>query len=1043
MTRCVLCLMALLWLVSLALAAELTPGQPDRVVYEADFTKGDAHGWAPAHNLEAFTFADGCLATRATGHDAHMMATGLSLPAADISHVRFRIQSDKPGSTQVYFATTDSPDPAKHAVPAAHCPGDGEWHECEVQLGGLAGFTGTLTMLRLDPVNGGGEQARIGIEWVQLIQKAPILVCTNFSANKAVLEPGEEADLTLKLANFGGAFAKPLAAELMLPKEFVQIDPAAEVQWSGPDHTGQATWHIKAQAVGVPRLHATVKHDDKLIVDAKMCLPIVDWSKLDIPEGQFRTEWVRRAGAADGLALFYLPRTPSKELGRTYGAALVRVKDGGKWKTVGVLCPLAHLTYSRDGVEYSEDIEFGFSDLYVLTSKQAGADWQQVAGSARTGQVMGTSLGVRDLRFPVRRISGPVLRVGIGPDGGKKTAALFPGLEFLGEDEPSSNVEMVGDAGYRPSPPPYQVTVPALAVLKDDILCGMMWPPAGQRDQMPVAEFASPNFIDDQPNHRLACFLPGEPHRTANQPVAAKPYVPESDRELLFRTVLSAIPGGKITDVVPLWYERFGLPEAPPLPHSPERALDICIQGWAQTLWFPEQRGFNNHWHVGQTPYWDARLATNVLVHSWQTGEKRWVEALDLKPETTILDVAGSLFAELDQPDPPGSLKTQQKSGLWLYEPPAGMAEKVRKWTDGKLDSLGEVGAPSLGISANNTLPLLSHALRWGDRDCERAALRALRAMEKFRVPRGCQGWEVHIDIPDIYAAARLIDCYRLGHELTGDEHWLDVARYWAYTGLPFLYSYEVPDTGPHASAHIPWPEDIVGEPELVFQEPDAHHPTPWGSIPVFGTSFYRVSWFGNLVQWCGLCWAKSVYPLLEHAPDDVIRAAADGVVYSGIHQTFDQEPYVGLLPDTWHLSSNVIHPAFIGPVRLEDPLRMMLDEPEFGATHLKIVRRRSRRAVGGPDAELARLVSRAQIVRTHYSGHELRWTQRFPPGQVCETLAVLKDTPIDVLVGDRELPAVEDILQAEEGWQRLPKSRNTALRIRHGRERETVSIRF
>jgi len=391
------------------------------------------------------------------------------------------------------------------------------------------------------------------------------------------------------------------------------------------------------------------------------------------------------------------------------------------------------------------------------------------------------------------------------------------------------------------------------------------------------------------------------------------------------------------------------------------------------------------------------------------------------------------MFKDPKVPAPPDAIRTQRENGLWPYEPPADMAEKVRGWTGGKHESLGEPGSFNVGVSANNAIGLLAHAMRWGDREAEAAGLRALDAMEQFRVPVGCQGWEVHIQIPDIYAAARIMDCYRMGYELSGQKRYLQRALYWAYAGLPFLYSYEVPGTGPGANVSIPWPESLTGKSDLVFTQPDRHHPTPWGSIPVFGTSFYRVSWFGNLVQWCGLCWADSVYSLLRHGDDEVLRAAADGVVISGIHQTYDKEPYVGLLPDTWHLSSNTAHPALIGPVRVESPLRQMIDEPQYGGLHSEVVLAEGRRA---------HVTSRAVPSALSLAADRLSWTQRFPVGECCETMVIGLAAPVTVQVDGRELEKADDILAVDEGWALLADGQ-LALRVKHAAERHRVEVMY
>ena len=80
--------------------------------------------------------------------------------------------------------------------------------------------------------------------------------------------------------------------------------------------------------------------------------------------------------------------------------------------------------------------------------------------------------------------------------------------------------------------------------------------------------------------------------------------------------------------------------------------------------------------------------------------------------------------------------------------------------------------------------------LRYYDIDTSDLSKELTRAMDKFKdsVPRGAQTWECPLHIPDVLASAKLVRAYTLGYELTGDKDLLDSARYWAWTGVPFVY---------------------------------------------------------------------------------------------------------------------------------------------------------------------------------------------------------------------------------------------------------------
>ncbi len=213
-----------------------------------------------------------------------------------------------------------------------------------------------------------------------------------------------------------------------------------------------------------------------------------------------------------------------------------------------------------------------------------------------------------------------------------------------------------------------------------------------------------------------------------------------------------------------------------------------------------------------------------------------------------------------------------QPDGTVLYQPtPAG--------TDyGKTHYARDAN----GLTASYLASLLENAVFAGDRGLIDKGLGHLRALSKFRntVPRGAQTWEVPLHTPDILASAKLLRCYTLGYELTGDAGFLEQARYWAWTGVPFVYL-AAPTDG------------AVGL---------------YATIPVFGATDWVASWFGVPVQWCGLVYADALNQFVKYDPSGPWRRIADGIAASGIQQSWplaDAER-VGLLPDSFQLRPQI-----------------------------------------------------------------------------------------------------------------------------------------
>ncbi len=224
---------------------------------------------------------------------------------------------------------------------------------------------------------------------------------------------------------------------------------------------------------------------------------------------------------------------------------------------------------------------------------------------------------------------------------------------------------------------------------------------------------------------------------------------------------------------------------------------------------------------------------------------------------------------------------------------------------DGSVKYLPEPGQPDLGkthftneasgLTSRVVLDLLEAAAFCGQRDLITNALQHLRELDRFRdgAPRGAQTWECPLHTPDILASAQMVRAYTLGYELTGDAHFLDEARYWAWTGIPFVYLVN-PTEAP------------VGL---------------YATIAVYGATQWRAPvWFGLPVQWCGLVYADALYHLQREDPKGLWKQVADGITLSGMQQSWPEaDPeYAGLLPDSFVLRAQKRNGPAINPATLE-----------------------------------------------------------------------------------------------------------------------------
>jgi hypothetical protein len=228
-----------------------------------------------------------------------------------------------------------------------------------------------------------------------------------------------------------------------------------------------------------------------------------------------------------------------------------------------------------------------------------------------------------------------------------------------------------------------------------------------------------------------------------------------------------------------------------------------------------------------------------------------------------------------------------QPDGTVLYQPsPNGLDYGRTHWA-----------RHANGLTASVLAGLLEAASFSGDRALWQEGLRLLQALDQYRhtVPRGAQTWEIPLHTPDILAAGYLVRAYTLGYEFTGDRRWLEQARYWAWTGVPFLY----------------------------LHPPTSRPVGLYNTIPVLGaTAWVAPCWIGLPVQWCGLVYGEALYGLAVHDPAGPWRQLADGIAVGGVQHTWPETDVErqGLLPDSYQLRPQLRDGPAINPATVQAP---------------------------------------------------------------------------------------------------------------------------
>jgi len=555
-----------------------------------------------------------------------------------------------------------------------------------------------------------------------------------------------------------------------------------------------------------------------------------------------------------------------------FGYYLLSTARNGTYQQVATCCPMAEFAYrNADGIvqcmtirpkEYEIEGDNQGTSTVIFTATEEdteGVLWDVEIHFSMFDR--GKRLSV-EYQFSAQKereliyFRGPMLRVGDGSFGSKKSAALFPGLEFLESDEVSSSErDAAPPINLRLVPHPYKITVPLMAVEHDGCLVALLWNPLekwdGEHDTL-AAIFASPNWHERQNNHLMGLFLPTvEKWVEENQTVASTPYQLEGGKKctLNAQIVIDNKKTGEepqLLDAITHWIDAYGMPSPLTPPRSDEEELLLSRHGFMHTAWDDETQ--TSRHCVGWAPTNAPGFATLLWYDYLATRNQEAKERVMKIAENTIRDsglggLSSNACCHIMKWEFPfyyggveeamnavkastqGLISRQREDGSWGFH----ATEKTKE--------LGKDGDAVLGTCAHPALTVLKYARITGDEEALQAGEKALKFMDKFRVPRGAQAWECPLYEPDILAAAYAVGAYVEGFHITGKRVYLSKAEYWAKCGLPFLYFWNHPE-----------------RPGMRF-----------ASIPVFGTTFYTHSWLGVPVQWNGLVYAYYLQHLAEY----------------------------------------------------------------------------------------------------------------------------------------------------------------------------------
>ena len=495
----------------------------------------------------------------------------------------------------------------------------------------------------------------------------------------------------------------------------------------------------------------------------------------------------------------------------------------------------------------------------------------------------------------------------------------FPGLEYLDKNEPSSNeADIVGPGSHRQVPDIARITMPLMTIQQGERWVSLSWEP----DPQFAAVFDSPDRLFKSGGHVMGLLYPGSDggNRFEGSLLPHNGERLSPGNPLRLKATLAGGRGGSVVLAVQDYVARRGLPAVPKTGYDLQGYVRLATAGWLDSR-VRDGSSFRHAWPGSFSP---ARAADAAVFMDWlarYTTDSKLTQRLK---ETAGNALAGIRAADLNsagighiRPPVPALVYSEAEANvatareharhlLSRFQPDGSIL--FQKSPNG-LDYAKTHFAPDAnGLTAQVLAAELEDTVFCGDPELIREGLRLLRAQEKFdrTVPRGAQTWEVPLHTPDILAAAHLVRAYTLGYELTGEQTLLERAKYWAWTGIPFVYLWN------------PASQDVG----------------PYATIAVLGATQWKApNWMGLPVQWCGLVYANALYRFAKHDPNSIWKHVADGITASGIQQAWpvglDPERQ-GLLPDSFALRAQIRNDAAINPGTVQADVPFLFGLPPF-----------------------------------------------------------------------------------------------------------------
>ncbi len=479
---------------------------------------------------------------------------------------------------------------------------------------------------------------------------------------------------------------------------------------------------------------------------------------------------------------------------------------------------------------------------------------------------------------------------GLGTFGKSKTQGLYAGLEYLCDEPSSSQADIATPDHIRRVPDPIKITFPLMAISQGGNYIGVIWEPS----ETVAATFDSPDRIYNSDAQVMALSAPAVGDlRFENNFAAHSPFRLKANRPLKNTLLIIGGEGKTIVPAVKHYVALKGLPAVPEFKGGFDAAVDLLAHGWLDSQINENARFRHAVWGTNfpASPAADAVMFIDWLaVHTEDRVIRERLESLEGRaldkipanqPHSSSIGHAHLPNAPLVFGRVADYVKQRRGEAQRLLSNFDADGIKLYESSGGKPDySKTHFAKHANGLAGRDMVRILEGATLSGDEQLIADALDLLdkqTALYADTVPRGAQTWEVPLHTPDILASAHMVRAYALGYIISGKRQYLEQARYWAWTGVPFVY------------LHPPTSQPVGC----------------YSTIAVLGATNWKAPlWLGRPVQWCGLVYGSALHMLGDCDPEGPWKKIARGITATGLQMTWprtDTERQ-GLLPDFFDL---------------------------------------------------------------------------------------------------------------------------------------------